>query len=324
MNEANVNSTAKKPYGTSSILRAITRDGSARIYVLNSTAIVDKAVSIHRTSPTATAALGRLLSATSIIGSLLGDPEDTVTLTIRGDGPAGTILAVSDYMGNVRGYIENPDVDLPLKPNGKLDVGGAVGRGVLQVLRDTGASEPYIGLTELVTGEIGDDIAAYYAGSEQIPTLCAVGVLVDRDYSCRAAGCVVVQMLPFYDEAVAAKFEENAEGLSRLSSMIDEGMTNADILAAVCRGIEYDVFDEIPVEYRCTCSRERTADIVAGIGRQEIEDIFAEHREKGEPEVIELSCQFCKKKYVFNKSEIEKLLSEKNKFNDKNDKNENN
>ncbi|MGI6194193.1 MAG: Hsp33 family molecular chaperone HslO [Eubacteriales bacterium] len=313
MNEANKNNTAKKPYGTSSILRAISRDGSTRIYVLNSTAIVDKAASIHRTTPTATAALGRLLTATSIIGSMLGDPEDSVTLIIRGDGPAGAIVAVADYMGNVRGYIENPDVDLPLKSNGKLDVGGAVGRGVLQVLRDTGASEPYIGLTELVSGEIGEDIAAYYAGSEQIPTLCAVGVLVDRDYSCRAAGCVLVQMLPFYDDAVAAKFEENAGELSRLSSMIDEGMTNNDILAVVCRGIEYDIFDEIPVEYRCTCSRERTADIIAGFDRQEIEDIFAEHRAKGKPEIIELSCQFCEKKYVFSRSVTEALLSNKNK-----------
>ena len=313
MNEANKNNTAKKPYGTSSILRAISRDGSTRIYVLNSTAIVDKAASIHRTTPTATAALGRLLTATSIIGSMLGDPEDSVTLIIRGDGPAGAIVAVADYMGNVRGYIENPDVDLPLKSNGKLDVGGAVGRGVLQVLRDTGASEPYIGLTELVSGEIGEDIAAYYAGSEQIPTLCAVGVLVDRDYSCCAAGCVLVQMLPFYDDAVAAKFEENAGELSRLSSMIDEGMTNNDILAVVCRGIEYDIFDEIPVEYRCTCSRERTADIIAGFDRQEIEDIFAEHRAKGKPEIIELSCQFCEKKYVFSRSDTEALLSNKNK-----------
>ena len=292
----------------SKILRAMTRDGSARIHVINSTDIVNRGIEIHGTSATAGAAIGRLLTVTSVMGSMLGDRDDSITVTLRGDGSAGILTAVSDYEGNVRGYIENPLADLPLNERGKLDVGGIIGAGVLQVIRDAGGDEPYIGMTELVSGEIGEDIAAYFAGSEQIPTMCAVGVLIGRDLSCLGAGCVFIQMLPFFDDGVAARLEENAGKLSRVSSMFADGMTCEEIMEIALAGVEYDIFDEIPVEYRCTCARERTARAVRSLGRGDVEKIFSELKAEGKPEVIELGCRFCGKKYAFDRKETEALF----------------
>ncbi len=295
----------------SKILRAMTTDGSARIHVINSTAIVNEAIKIHSPAATAGAAIGRLLTVTSVMGAMLGDKEDSVTVTVKGDGPIGVMTVVSDSEGNVRGYVENPDTELPLISVGNLDVVGAVcgeGAGVLQIIRDMGGDEPYIGMTELRSGEIGDDIAAYYAESEQIPTLCAVGVLIDRDYTCKAAGCVFVQLLPFYDDETAAQIEKNAAKLSRVSSLFDSAMTNEEILAYAMEGIEYDVFDELNVEYRCTCSRERTARAVYSLGKKEAEELLAEQVAEGKPEELELACRFCGEKYIFGKEEIAKMF----------------
>ena len=286
----------------------MTRDGSARIHVIDSTAIVNRGIEIHKTSATAGAALGRLLTVTSVIGSMLGDPDDSVTVTLRGNGPAGLVTAVADYMGNVRGYIENPAADLPLNGRGKLDVGGLIGRGVLQIIRDAGGEEPYVGVTELVTGEIGDDIAAYYAGSEQIPTMCAVGVLIAPDLHCLGAGCVFVQMLPFADDSVAARLEENAGKLSKLSRMFADGMTCEQILDVACAGVEYDIFDTIDTEYRGTCSRERTARAVRSLGKSEVEKLLSELRAESKDETIELGCRFCGKKYAFSREDCMKLF----------------
>lgn len=292
----------------STILRAMTKDGSARIHVIDSTAIVNKAIEIHNTSATAGAALGRLLTVTSIMGAMLGDKDDSITVTVRGDGELGLMTVVSDYEGNVRGYVENPGAELPLNGLGKLDVGGAVGSGVLQIIRDMGGDEPYVGVIELRTGEIGDDIAAYYAESEQIPTLCAVGVLIDRDYTCKAAGCVFVQLLPFYDEETAAALEANAANLTRVSSMFASGMTLEEILGVAMGDVEYDIFDELTAEYRCTCSRERTARAVYSLGRVEAEKLLSEQVAEGKPDEIELSCRFCGNKYVFTREEIGEMF----------------
>ncbi len=277
------------------ILRAMSRDGSARILVINSTESVAECMRVHNTTPTASATLGRVITAASLMGTTLKNKTDSLTLSFRGNGEAGMVMAVADYMGNVKGYIENPGVDLPLKSNGKLDVGGAIGYGTVNIVRKEGDGEPYVGISEIQTGEIADDISYYYVQSEQIPTMLALGVLVDKDYSCAGAGGVFVQLLPFYDEAVAEKLEKNAEKLATISKLIADGADCKKLMDIVLDGIEYDIFDELDVGYVCDCSEERTRRAVKSLGKAELEKIFTEE------ENIEVCCRFCDKKYTFGK-----------------------
>ena len=287
------------------IFRGMTSDGSARITVIDSRAIVNEMINYHHTSHTATAALGRLLTATSLIGCMMGEKENTVTVGIHGTGPLGKLLAVSDYYGNVRGYVQNPAADVPRKPNGKLDVGGAVGDGTLYVIRDDGKSPtPHIGTVGLVSGEIAEDIAAYYAESEQIPTLCALGVLVAPDGSCLAAGGVMIQLLPFADGAVVDLLERNASALTSVTDLFKNGLSCFDIANIAMKDIPFDPFDEITVDYLCNCSQKRMRDALLKIGEKEILEMLDEEEAEGKPRALTVSCQFCNKSYVFEEHDL--------------------
>lgn len=288
----------------STILRAMTRDGSARILVINSKEIVNEMIKAHKTSPTATAALGRTLTAASMIGTMLPEEKDSVTVSISGDGDAGKIIAVADYFGNVKGYIQNPLVNPPKKSNGKLDVGAAVGRGTLAVIKDVGNDQPQTGMSELVSGEIAEDIATYFATSEQIPTVLSLGVLVDRDYTCLAAGGVLIQLMPFPDEATVDLIERNAADLSNISRYFEKGLSNKEIMDIAMRDIPYDPFDSLEVAYKCNCSRERMFKKMKSLGKNDIINMLAEQEAEGKPRELTAVCNFCNSEYTFTEKEL--------------------
>ena len=288
----------------STILRGMTRDGSARILVINSKAIVNGMREAHLTSPTSTAALGRTLTAASMIGTMLPEDGDTVTITFSGDGEAGKIIAVGDYFGNVKGYIQNPLANPPKKPNGKLDVAAAVGAGTLSFVKAVGEGEPETGVIEIQSGEIAEDIASYFAMSEQVPTLLSLGVRVDKDYTCLAAGGVLIQLLPFPDDATVDRIERNATALTNISSYFERGMTNEEIANIAMDGIPFDIFDTLEVSYKCDCSSDRMLKKIKSLGTNEVKNMLDEQESEGKPRELTAQCRFCNSEYTFSEREL--------------------
>lgn len=287
------------------IIRTISSDGLVMATAIDSTDIVTAAEQIHQTSAVNTAALGRLLTAASLMGNLLKGEKNSLTLRVDGNGPAGLLVAAADSNGNVRGYAENPVVELPLNPAGKLDVGGAVGQtGNLYVLKDLGLKEPYNGCVPLVTGEIAEDITSYYAVSEQIPTVCALGVLVNPDLSVCCAGGLIIQLLPAAGEDTAEAVERQVQNLPPITTLLSQGLTPWDIVTKALPNLTLELLEEHEAAYRCACSRARFQQALQSLGKAEL-CAMANDLPKAE-----IDCRFCKKHYEFSKEELRALARE--------------
>lgn len=287
------------------IIRMMTGDGMVKAVAVTGKDMVERARQIHKTLPVATAALGRTLMAASMMGDMLKEKDGSVTLQIKGGGPLGAITAVSDSRGNPRGYLQNGQVDIPRKYQGKLDVGTAVGSsGSLTVMKDMGLKEPYIGSVQLVSGEIAEDITAYFVESEQVPTACALGVLVDKDQSVAAAGGYLVQLLPGADESVIQRLEESIARLGPVTDALHGGADAVQLLERVLEGQEPELLERRPVAYKCYCSRERVSRAIISMGKEEMQSLIEEQGG------AELTCQFCDKVYHFTKEDLQELLEE--------------
>lgn len=288
------------------LVRGNSMDGAIRVFAAITTDLVNEAQRIHHTYPTATAALGRLLTGAAIMGAAgLKNETDSMTLQIKGEGEISTLVAVTDCHSRVRGYVDNPFVDRPLNGKCKLDVGGAIGGGYMSVVRDLGMKEPYIGQIPLVSGEIAEDLTYYYAKSEQIPTSIALGVLVDTDNSVIAAGGFMIQLMPEATNEIAVQLEDILKEIPPVTTMIKDGLTAEDILFRVTEG--FSVLCEnkaVTPKYECKCSKERMEKALISIGKEELQSLIEEQGE------AELTCQFCDNKYLFSKKELEKLLDQ--------------
>lgn len=285
------------------LVRGMTMDGSVKVVAIRSTELVRRGAQIQGTTPNATAAFGRALTAASMMGNMQKVDDGSMTLQIRGGGPIGTITVVSDAVGNVRGCVTEPKVPLVEKHPGKLDVGATVGtEGTITVIRDLQMKEPYIGSTPLVSGEIGDDITAYFVQSEQIPTACALGVLVDRDRSVKVAGGYLLQLLPGAPDEVIDKLEAGIQKVGAVTPMLEAGMTPEDILGQVCGDLGVVFLETTEVSYKCYCSRERVESALISLGRKELTEIAQENRD------FPVECQFCDNVYTFTPEDIRKLL----------------
>lgn len=286
------------------IIRTISEDASVVATAIDATDIVSEIEQIHKTSAVVTAALGRLTIGASLMGIGLKGRDDTLTLRMNGGGPAGPMTAVADSFGNVKSYVCNPVVEIPLNQYGKLDVSGAVGKnGTLSVVKDLGLKEPYIGQIPIASGEVAEDIASYFAISEQIPTVCGLGVLVNPDLTVKAAGGYLVQLLPFADEKVIDILEKNVNSLPSVTQMLSSGVTAEDMAMRVLEGLKPNVMDSLTAFYKCDCSRERVEKAVISIGREELEAMAQEQ------DTAEVCCHFCGKKYVFTSSEIRGMIN---------------
>ncbi len=286
------------------LIRAISQDGLIKVSAVSTRELTERARQIHKTLPVATAALGRLLAAASMMGNALKEEAASLTLQVKGGGPLGTLLAVSDHTGDVRGAVENPAVDIPLREDGKLDVGAAVGnQGALTVIRDLKMKEPYVGSVGLLWGEIAEDIALYFVESEQIPTACGLGVLVDRDQSVLAAGGYLVQLLPGADDEVSARLEASLRAAGPVTELLTRDPDPEALLRAALPGLELEVLEKRPIAYRCDCSRERMERALISLGREELRSMIDEQGG------AELTCRFCDNVQKFSREDLEALLA---------------
>ena len=285
------------------LVRAISKDGFVKAVAVSTRDLTERARQIHHTTPVATAALGRTLAAASMLGNALKGDGASVTLQIKGDGPLGTILAVSDNEGNVRGKVDDPAVDLPLRPDGKLDVGAAVGHeGMLTVIRDLNMKDPYVGSVSLLGGEIAEDLAAYFVESEQIPTACGLGVLVDRDRSVLTAGGYLIQLLPGAGEEIVSRVEGGIMAAGSVTALLKADSDPESLLRRVMPDFELEILEKSPIEYRCYCSRERMEKALISLGPEEMRSLIDEQGS------AELHCQFCDNVQTFTKADLEELL----------------
>ncbi len=284
------------------LVRATAADAQVRAFAVTSRQLVETARQAHDTSPVMTAALGRLLSAGVMMGGMMKGDADVLTLQIKGDGPAKGLTVTADSKGHVKGYAEEAQVILPANSRGKLDVGGAVGAGSLRVIRDLGLKEPYVGQTDLQTGEIAEDLTYYFAVSEQVPSSVGLGVLMEKDNTVKRAGGFIIQLMPFAREEVIDKLEENLGKVSSVTALLDQGLSPEEILGVLLEGMELQITDTMPVSFQCNCSKDRVARALISIGKKEMEAIVAD----GEP--IEVKCHFCNTAYSFSLEELREIL----------------
>ena len=284
------------------MVRATAANAMVRLFVCSSKELVEEARNIHNTSPVVTAALGRLLTAGAMMGSMLKGEKDLLTIQIKSGGPIGGLTVTATPKGEVKGYPVCADVDIPLKTNGKLDVGAGMGLGVMNVIKDMGLKEPYVGQTVLQTGEIGDDLTYYFATSEQTPASVGVGVLVDRDYSVKQAGGFIVQLMPFATDEVIEALEKNLGSIKSVTSMFEDGLTVEEIVAKIFADMEYEILDKMDIGYHCNCSKEKVTKAIISIGKKEIQEMIDDNKP------IEVNCHFCNTNYVFSVDELKQML----------------
>lgn len=283
------------------IVRATAANGQVRAFAAITRETVEEARQHHGTSPVATAALGRLLTAGTMMGSMMKNETDMLTLQVRGDGPIGGITVTADSKGDVKGYVENPDVMLPPK-NGKLDVGGAVGIGLLQVIKDMGLKEPYSGQTILVSSEIAEDLTYYFANSEQVPSSVGLGVLMEKDNTVKTAGGFIIQMMPFAEDATISQIEENLKLVTSVTELLDKGYTPEQLLEELLGNVGLEITDTMPTRFYCNCSKERVEQAVASVGKKDIQEMINDGKD------IEVNCHFCNTQYTFTVEELKEIL----------------
>jgi molecular chaperone Hsp33 len=288
------------------LIRGIAAEGTVRAFAIKSTELVAVARERHKTFPVVTAALGRLLSAGAMMGSMMKGDDDLVSLSIKGDGPIQSIMVTADSHGNVKGFPGNPSVDIPPKRPGKLDVGGAVGEGTLTVVMDLGLAEPYNGTVELQNGEIAEDLAYYFASSEQTPSAVGLGVMVDTNSEVKHAGGWIIQMMPNASEETTSKLESKLATIEPVTTLMDRGMSPEDILGYILEDLDFEITDKQDVRFHCNCSKERVSKALATIKSEEIQDIIDEGKD------IDVKCYFCNTTYSFTPAELEEILGERN------------